>query len=267
MKWTENELVICYGYFKENGTSQAINIFTSVLEIFRLQQNREYSNAKNTFALKLMNFKGYYDDKFSLAGGLGKNKLFKEKVLNISDKVVMEKYHNLIKNIDDIVVEKNIKDFVSKTTEEYDIDIHNESMFLTNKAVVTYGTMKLQKYLEDIKDDKYKVPLFQRKFVWSAKEIISFLNALNDGYPFGNITIWKTIGKDKDILTERNKIVKEYKDKSGNSNEFVYWILDGQQRTTTIISLLIDVKGNRKTKNISIHKPCRKLGPQNRTRQ
>ena len=250
MKWTKNELLISYGYFKENGTSQSTSDFTKILEIFRLEQNREYSNAKNTFVLKLMNFKGYHNDNISLAGGLFKNKLFREVILSNDNEIVMREYHELIKDIDNIIVEKNVKDFISKSNEDHDIDIYDEKMFLKTNACVSYGTMNLEKYLDDIKEDKYKVPLFQRKFVWSAKEIISFLNALNNGYPFGNITIWKTIGNDKDILTERNKIVKQYKNDIVNNNDFVYWILDGQQRTTTIVSLLVDTKGSRKTKNI-----------------
>lgn len=117
-------------------------------------------------------------------------------------------------------------------------------------ANVTYESISLSDYLTRIRSAEYKVPLFQREFVWTKKMIIDFLNAIFKGYPFGNIVVW--VSKDDDTLQERNDFVSQLRKENGGGTQIdsTRWILDGQQRTTSIISQLVNIDNFHRNKNI-----------------
>ncbi len=81
---------------------------------------------------------------------------------------------------------------------------------------VSSTNRKIGDLIEDLSDDKLKPdPDFQRRLVWSNKDKASFLKTILDGYPFPEIFIAK--GK-IDTTTAKS----------------VDWLVDGQQRVTTI---------------------------------
>ena len=95
-----------------------------------------------------------------------------------------------------------------------------------------------QKYYElisNMENGIIKIPKFQRDFVWELQKSADLLDSILKGYPIGTIIIWKT----KDRLHNIKKL--------GNVNlpdtpsgEYTQYILDGQQRLT---SLFIAKKG------------------------
>src|SRR5215217_2915990 len=80
-----------------------------------------------------------------------------------------------------------------------------------------------------------KIPQFQREFVWSREKSAHLLDSILRGYPIGTFILWKT----KDSLrTVRNLGEAELPDTP--AGDFVQYVLDGQQRLT---SLYAAVKG------------------------
>ena len=122
-----------------------------------------------------------------------------------------------------------------------------------NAHEVEYHSWTLKEYIKKISDGNIRVPLFQRKFVWTQTDIISFLNALiTNAFPFGNIVCWEDQNKELKLKLERNEYIKQFKseskrESSNDSLSSTTWILDGQQRTTTIISQLINPKNTKIT--------------------
>lgn len=88
---------------------------------------------------------------------------------------------------------------------------------------------------------RIKIPRFQRDFVWSKEQTATLIDSLIKGYPIGTFIFWKT----KDELRHDREI--------GNvqlpevpAGEFVQYVLDGQQRITSLYAVR---KGLRITKD------------------
>ncbi len=99
--------------------------------------------------------------------------------------------------------------------------------------------------LENISDKKYsvlineieqgqvKIPQFQRKFVWTVKESAKLLDSIMKGYPIGTFIYWRTSERLRSIRNLGNIPLPE-----PNDGEFVNYVLDGQQRLTSLFAAL-----------------------------
>ena len=89
----------------------------------------------------------------------------------------------------------------------------------------------------DIDRGRVKIPQFQRDFVWPLERCASLLDSVVKEYPIGSFIFWKT--------KERLRSVRNIGDLSlpdTESSDFVNYILDGQQRVTSIYAALKGVK-------------------------
>ncbi len=87
--------------------------------------------------------------------------------------------------------------------------------------------------MDDVSSGRLKIPQFQREFVWEIKKSASLLDSVVKGYPVGSFIFWKT--------RERLRSVKNI----GNLNlpepakgDYVNFVLDGQQRITSLFATL-----------------------------
>lgn len=91
---------------------------------------------------------------------------------------------------------------------------------------------RLVKYLSWIEEGVFKIPSFQRDFVWENKEKIELFDSISKEYPIGSILLWQP--KDQ----YRNKLeIGPYKIKDSNS-PMSFYILDGFQRLSTLFGCL-----------------------------
>ena len=90
-----------------------------------------------------------------------------------------------------------------------------------------------------------QLPVLQRKYVWSTKQVCSLLDSLYRGYPSGSMLRWQA---PKGTATKRAAV------STGPGGISPYMLLDGQQRLTALAAVLHDnkvtVKG--RTKPIEI---------------
>jgi hypothetical protein len=63
---------------------------------------------------------------------------------------------------------------------------------MTNTITVTPGTIFLEDFLVNIANGEYKVPIFQRNFVWKSSQMIELFDSILKGYPIGNLLFWQT---------------------------------------------------------------------------
>ena len=85
---------------------------------------------------------------------------------------------------------------------------------------------KISDILHSIDNGEYKIPEFQRGYVWNSNQVKGFFRSLYLGYPSGSFLIWKT----KDPSKIRGSSTE-------TNSTFHQLILDGQQRLTTIYTI------------------------------
>ena len=100
----------------------------------------------------------------------------------------------------------------------------------------------------DIDTGRIKIPQFQRDFVWDKRQTARLIDSLIKGFPIGTFIFWKT----KDTLREVRNI--------GNitlpetpEGEFVYYVLDGQQRITSLYAVRKGIRITRQGKTVDYH--------------
>ena len=96
----------------------------------------------------------------------------------------------------------------------------------------------IQTFLDDLKNLKYQIPTFQREIVWDENNVKELWDSIYNFYPLGSILIWKT-----NIKLQNHRYVGGHKITEENLNlpEYQY-ILDGQQRTTALLTSLMGGK-------------------------
>jgi hypothetical protein len=91
--------------------------------------------------------------------------------------------------------------------------------------------------LSDIEKGEIKIPQFQREFVWSLEKSAALLDSVVKGYPVGAFIFWATRDRLRSVRDLGN--VKLPDPKEGNVVSFV---LDGQQRLTSLFATLKGLK-------------------------
>lgn len=80
---------------------------------------------------------------------------------------------------------------------------------------------------------KLRVPTFQRPFVWDQTDVRRLFDSIWRGFPIGTLLLWSRPAPSGEIKFGP----VEFK---VDQTEDAYWIVDGQQRVTTLIGALAD---------------------------
>lgn len=103
--------------------------------------------------------------------------------------------------------------------------------------------ISLQAIVKNISEDSYLIPKFQRPFVWNTKDIIDLGDSIIRGYPISSLLIMPANGTLKvgshSLFTEDNETEKLNHVNDTEVNKVKYYILDGQQRMTSISKLFL----------------------------
>lgn len=102
----------------------------------------------------------------------------------------------------------------------------------TDKGITTY--------LDELRGKNYQIPTFQREVVWDKENVKKLWDSIYKFYPLGSILVWKTGIK----LQSHRKIGGHLITEDLARSEYQY-ILDGQQRTTSLLTSLYGGKVQR----------------------
>ena len=91
----------------------------------------------------------------------------------------------------------------------------------------------IRTYLEALRSKKYQIPTFQREVVWERNSVKKLWDSICRFYPIGSILIWKTDLRLQNHRTIGGHVITD----DGHRDDFQY-ILDGQQRTTSLLTSL-----------------------------
>lgn len=107
--------------------------------------------------------------------------------------------------------------------------------------------------MQKVRDGDIRVPDFQREFVWDRNQVISLLDSIYQHFPIGSFLFWETGDQ---IRSYRRVGEVELHQDDGKS---VQYVLDGQQRITSLFASLTQAKithrvnGKKVTKSLEIY--------------
>ena len=87
--------------------------------------------------------------------------------------------------------------------------------------------------MQDVETGAVKIPQFQRGFVWNKNKSASLLDSLLKGYPIGTFIFWRTKEELRSI-----RDLGDFRLPPTPSGDFVHYVLDGQQRLTTLFATI-----------------------------
>jgi len=126
-----------------------------------------------------------------------------------------------------------------------------------NKKQV-YNIDKIKKLIQS---ESIVLPAWQREFVWKLNQIEKIFDSIYNEYPIGNILIWET-KQNSDVFYRFVNNIKYIDSKNSESNlnpinslsnKKVSAILDGQQRITSVMNVLVYDNITRNKKHISLY--------------
>ena len=90
----------------------------------------------------------------------------------------------------------------------------------------------LSTILEKVTTGEFRIPEFQRDFVWEKRQMIALFDSIIKGFPIGSIILWAPQNDEFDHI---NNIGGVNIAKCTNPR---FYVLDGRQRLTTLLSVL-----------------------------
>lgn len=91
--------------------------------------------------------------------------------------------------------------------------------------------------LNDIEKGEVKIPQFQRDFVWPIQKSAALLDSIVKGYPIGTFIFWDTKERLRSVRNLGGVSLPEPRD-----GDVVSYVLDGQQRLTSLFVILKGLK-------------------------
>jgi len=104
-------------------------------------------------------------------------------------------------------------------------------------AILDNGDKNFAQMVLEIESGQVKIPQFQRKFVWDIKASAKLIDSILKGYPIGTFIYWRT---NEQLRSVRN--IGNINLPTQNEGEFVNYVLDGQQRLTSIFAAIKGVE-------------------------
>jgi hypothetical protein len=91
----------------------------------------------------------------------------------------------------------------------------------------------IRTYLDELRRMRYQVPTFQREVVWEGAAVKKLWDSVYRFYPIGSILIWIT-----DLRLQNHRSIGGHVISAGDQTGPYKYILDGQQRTTSLLTSL-----------------------------
>ncbi len=105
-------------------------------------------------------------------------------------------------------------------------------------------TRTFSSLIAEIEKGQIKIPQFQRDFVWTIQKSAGLIDSVLKGYPIGTFIFWKTKDRLRSVRDLGNQKLPE-----PEKGESVDYVLDGQQRLTSLYACLKGVSIKRADTN------------------
>ncbi|RJF44092.1 DUF262 domain-containing protein [Actinomyces sp. 2119] len=105
-----------------------------------------------------------------------------------------------------------------------------ESQAVSTSQVYTIADLRVL-----VRSGRLRVPQFQRSFRWEARDVLSLLDSVVRGYPFGSLLLWKREAQAQVLRIGGLEV-------EAAAREDALWVVDGQQRITSLVNV-VDPEG------------------------
>jgi hypothetical protein len=103
--------------------------------------------------------------------------------------------------------------------------------------LITNSTPAVQ-FLQDVDENRVRLPALQRDFVWGANNARDLIDSIYREFPIGNFYLWTPPQPDIEITkTHAKSLGQQSQNHLNDPNDNARYILDGQQRITTLYKL------------------------------
>jgi hypothetical protein len=110
----------------------------------------------------------------------------------------------------------------------------------------------IQTLMSEVKSGKYLLPSFQRQYVWDEDDVRALIDSIINNYPIGTIILWKPSNAS---IPEVDPFSKPLIDVEGKQTAETFYVIDGQQRLTSLLLLFNDWKIIRDKEEVKINVP------------
>ena len=94
-------------------------------------------------------------------------------------------------------------------------------------------TKTFSSLISAIEQGQIKIPQFQRDFVWTIQKSAGLIDSIVKGYPIGTFIFWRTKERLRSVKNIGMQVLPE-----PEQGDFVDYVLDGQQRLTSLFASL-----------------------------
>lgn len=121
-------------------------------------------------------------------------------------------------------------------------------------AKVKTESVSFNELMVKVENGEIRIPDFQREFVWDRSQILNLLDSIYRQYPIGSFLFWET----EDAIQSYRR-VGDIELQVGDGDRSVQYVLDGQQRITSLFASLKQaviahrVNGRKVTKSVEIY--------------
>lgn len=107
------------------------------------------------------------------------------------------------------------------------------------------SNMKYESLFNDIDTGRIKLPMFQRDFVWDKERSAKLIDSILKGYPIGTFIFW---GTREHLRSHKN--VGNHALPASPVGDYAQYILDGQQRITSLYAIRKGIRLTRDNKQV-----------------
>jgi hypothetical protein len=111
-------------------------------------------------------------------------------------------------------------------------------MLNMEQKIEIINNWNLKRVFDELEQGNIKIPKFQRAYVWERQKVVKLLNSIYKQYPIGSFFFWVAPKEYVHFCRE----IEELDFKENPDANFYSFILDGQQRST---SLYVALKGKK----------------------
>jgi len=118
---------------------------------------------------------------------------------------------------------------------------------LSSRINIEVKDKSIKKLLTELETGKYYLPTFQRNFVWDEDKIKDLIDSIIKSYPIGTLILWKP---SKTSIIDIDPFSIPIYNTGKTEHKEIFYIIDGQQRLTSILLMFNDWKLKRGKKEI-----------------
>lgn len=93
-------------------------------------------------------------------------------------------------------------------------------------------SLTIRKIIDRVISGEIRIPAFQRDYVWTPEQVSFLLDSIYKNFPIGTVFLWKT-----HVRLDSEKNLGNFEIPNPRKEHPVYYVLDGQQRLTSLISV------------------------------